>query len=961
MNTKGTEPYLKQLARHLASKYPSDLGESCIVFPNRRAGVFFMHHLTEVVAGACWAPAIKPMNLFLSELSGLRAAEPVELNFELYRIYSGFVKNPEPYDEFYFWGEMMIRDFNDIDKYLVNAQDLFSNLSDLKEIEQNFPYLDDEQKKIIRYFWQHFPGASELSREQSGFLGMWQLLPRLYTELRTHFLRLHEGYDGMIYRKAAEDIRNGVYPDKAFKRYVFAGFNALSRSEEIVFNHMRNSGMAEFYWDYDASYIENPVSEAGRFLRKNLSSYPQDQHFASPTTNLGRKRSVKVYSLPSDVLQTRKLQTLLSAMDKTRMEDFTDTAVILADEALIQPVLASLPGNIPSVNVTMGYPLRLTPVFSFTEALLQMQKNLGKEREKRKGKFWFRDVLAILNHPFIQRAAGEIAREKIRQINRSNLIYVGSSFFTGSPLLEKIFTTVNEGTELADYLVEVLEIAMPCVLEKEDGRAAEKEFYLSMKQHLHKLRELFRKSPPDTGIHTFIRLFRKILGSASIPFEGEPLRGLQIMGILESRLLDFDKVIVLSLNEGVMPRQDSGQSFVPANLRYAFGMPVRSDRDAIYAYYFYRLMQRAGEVHLLYNSMSDGLKSGEPSRYIYQMKYLFPWDYNEETVSFDITASPSLPVRVEKTPEVMEKLMEFTHRGSRKLSPSSVTTYLDCSLRFYFSYVLKLKEEDEAADEIDSLMLGKLLHKAMELLYEPYRGKVMDAGGIKHLTEDSLIKSAVDKAFNLEFFKTDEKADTKPEGRNIIVHGIVMRMVKQVLEQDIRRAPFLLTDTEFKIELLTRAGSGDYSIRLGGVIDRLEEQNGFTCIIDYKTGKALSTFKDIPSLFRWEGGKAHQLKGIFQTMLYAWMLKQMGTATKLKAGIYQLGEVFRKDFSPWIGLAKGSLDEDGLWLDEFGDHLNVLFSELFNPSLAFEQTEVESRCKYCSYKAICHREEAERE
>ena len=449
--------FLEKLALHLYEKHGNMLGNHLLVFPNRRSGVFFRDYLTRFATRTFWLPEINTINGFMEKVSDMHYADPIDLNFELYRIYSGLVKNAEPYDEFYFWGEMMIRDFNDIDKYLVDAGDLFRNISDLKEIDNVFDYLSREQKALIQQFWSHFR-EKDLSHEQESFLGIWKLLPTLYDSFRKELASRKEGYEGMVYRQVAEMISKKEYPDFGDRKVIICGFNALSAAERELFRHLRDAGRGEFYWDYDRQYREEESAEAGRFLRRNLDEFPMDPDFPDDFINLGKKKSIRVHNLPSDVLQTKRLYHLLAERNFPSADNFNDTAIILGDEELLQPVLSSLPVTIPGLNITMGYPLKNTPVFSFTEHLLQLQRNFSSGAEKKPGFFYHRDVLSFLNHQYTRAVMGELANDKSKQIRNGNMVYVPAEQLSDNDFLSMVFRRVDVASGMVTYLSEILDL-----------------------------------------------------------------------------------------------------------------------------------------------------------------------------------------------------------------------------------------------------------------------------------------------------------------------------------------------------------------------------------------------------------------------------------------------------------------------------------------------------------------------
>ncbi len=959
------DAFLHKLAVYLDKKYPEGLDGHCILFPNRRSGLFFKKYYSTVTQNAGWLPEILTIGDIMKNLSGLQPADPLELSFEAYRAYQSLTDSSETYDEFYPWGEMMVSDYNDIDKYLVNARQLFTNINDLKEIEQIFDYLDQEQKQLISRFWKNFDDG-KLSGQKESFLFIWKILYPVYEELRKNLLRKKLGYEGMLYRMVAEDKINDTDFHWPWKNIHVCGFNALSKSEEKLFSHLRRNGLGKFYWDHDPSFMDDPVHEAGRFLRQNIRKFPSDEDFIPYTIGGDELRQVNVYSLPSDVLQSKELHRILTEFSNEEEKDdennspgFNKTAVILGDETLLPAVLTSIPDSVKGLNVTMGFPVSQTPVYSFVDAILKMQQNFN--RRKKNPKFYFRDILSVLNHQYIKSFYREKVDRMVDAIHRENRIYIDEKEFEKDELFSIIFKKLSSVEEITVYLLDLFRSLTGSFPEGDVSFKLEKEYIFHIRTRLNKLKNLFEEQAVDLNLDSFIRLFRKILSDFRIPFEGEPLQGVQFMGILESRLLDFENLVFLSMNEGVMPASGADYSYIPANLRFAFGMPVKEDKDAIYAYYFYRLLPRAKRINIMYNSQTEGMRSGEPARYIYQLRYLTNYKINEFTRSFRVLDKEVVKISIKKTGEVMELLSKYTDPGkSSYLSPSALTTYMDCSLRFYFSYVAGIKEEDEASEEIDASGFGSLYHKSMELLYAEKKGQEITPDIISLLKDPGNIKKHLDQAFREEFLKTDNiNAEVKPEGRNIIIYEIIKRMIRRTLEIDKSNSPFIFLDTEQNIENMTLEIDNAGFVRLGGMIDRLDFRNGYLHVVDYKTGKADLEFPSLEGVFdRDSWGENDYFKGVFQIFMYSWLYsREHPDENLISPAIYLTRDLFSDDFHPYLLdksqklFVKNFLD----YSEEFEQHLSNLIHEIFNRDNEFTRTEDEKRCEYCPYREICHR------
>ncbi|MCK4746928.1 MAG: PD-(D/E)XK nuclease family protein, partial [Bacteroidales bacterium] len=611
------QPILESLAIHLIRTCGTALGEVTIILPNRRAGLFLQRHLARHGKEVRWSPQIYAINDFINEISLLENPDPVELLFTLYDIYSECVEHPDPFDEFYYWGEIMLRDFDEMDKYLVDAEMLFTNIIDLKEIEEPLAGLDEDRIKFILQFWNGFH-EGDLTPEKEKFLDIWKLLPRLYARLREMLGSMGLGYQGMQYREIVERIERTGLDEPGSGKIIIAGFNALNGCEKRILSWLQEKG-AEFYWDYDHSYVEDGIMEAGRYLRDNLVQFPESEKLED-FRGLDQDKEIRIFELPTDVLQAKTVHKILERAGSATMRDCTDNAVVLCDEELLMPVVMSLPEALQEINVTMGYPMKNTPVYSFVDHLLQMQSNIRQTRDGRE-RFYHKDVTSILLHPYMREADDGADHPLHDEITRSNLIYVDSGSFKGE-LVRKIFRRAESALELVRYLRSIFQQ----IIESMSGQAdrmhqdLDREFVFQMLIHLNKL-EMLLGNRPSITTPILVRLIRKLLSNLRIPFEGEPLSGLQVMGILETRLLDFRHVILLSMNEEVMPGSSAVQSYIPYALRVGFKMPAREDMDAIYAYYFNRLMQRAEKIDLLYNSRSEGARTGEMSRYLYQIIY----------------------------------------------------------------------------------------------------------------------------------------------------------------------------------------------------------------------------------------------------------------------------------------------------------------------------------------------------
>jgi CRISPR/Cas system-associated exonuclease Cas4 (RecB family) len=948
--------FLEALAKYITTRAEGDPAGRCFVFPNRRSGLFFKRFLVKHTKGTGWSPRILTINELMTELSGYQQADPLDMLFTLHDIYTAKAAFPEPFDTFYAWGEMMISDFDTLDKYMVDPDAIFRNIRELKEIDENFGGLEEEQVAFIRKFWKSFH-QGDVTKEKELFLATWKLLPELYHALKELLAEKGEGYEGMMYRAVAETDMATLFERLVDTHYYFVGFNALSKSEKMLFGKLQKRGLASFFWDYDQEYISDASMEAGRFLRENIVQFPPPADLGV-FSNLKTDRDIRIFDLPSDILQSKTIHKLLSER-KSTITEANDTAIIACDENLLMPVLVSLPEQIDLVNITMGYPFSNTPLFSFVESILRLYRN---KRVSKSGTFSFynKDVLSVLNHQYFKLISDEDPTALAHKIVYENRVYVEPSFFNGG-FAAVIFREVTTVDQLCRYLDDLLQHILGRLLNEEGHqyRELEKEYILVVQGRLNKLSQIIQERR-ELEPETFMRLFRKIMWNQRIPFTGEPLAGLQVMGILETRLLDFENVIMLSVNEDVMPKSSAGSTFIPYSMRYAYGLPVREDMDAIYAYYFYRIIQRAGKVDLLFKSASEGVRSGEMSRYLYQMQY----DYDAKVIRpvMPVSASETQPVIIKKTPEILAKLERFIAgaEGDKYLSPSALNTYIECSLKFYFRKIAQIQEQEELLEELDAIGFGNILHTTIHRLYEQLSAgqPQITREELLALSSGDLLDKKLEEVFVNEYFRSGKRRTI--EGRNLIILAILKKYLLKIIETDAAIAPLELVSMEedYKMERGIATPAGRIVVRLGGKIDRVDRPEGdITRIIDYKTGGSELKFESIASLFDRE--QKGRNKEAFQAFLYALLYLERHPEEPVQPGLYVVRKMFGEDYSSRFMMGGSGKKQPVLsfneYVEEFSEHLAVILTELYDPTVPFVQTEVLDHCKYCDFKEICDR------
>ena len=961
------KPFLYQVATLFYQQYGAEIHRLAFVFPNRRAGLFFQKYLSEISERPLFSPSILTINDLFMQLSGKHPADKIQMLFRLYELYKQRSGSSESFDEFIYWGEMLLNDFDDIDKYMVDARMLFRNVSDLKSLDDDFNYLSPEQVQAIRSFWSSFYPKGD-SPNQQHFLELWEILYDLYAGLRTSLAKDGCGYDGMIFREVVEQLEKEPMSDFPFDQVVFVGLNALSVSEERLLLALQKKGVADFYWDYVGPWVTDPDNKASFFLERNLRLFPSRMQL--PGTE-PVQAEIRVMGVPSAIGQAKQVYPILQALaDEQQLTDESAlrTAIVLPDEHLLVPVLNAIPEAIQHINVTMGYPLAGTPVAALMEYILTLQKNI-RYIDRVPG-FYFRDVLPILNHQYVMAAAPEEVSQLVKDMTAGNRIYVHAADLNRHELLSILFTPVQNTEELSDYLIHVLEALNACLRNKRPNpddeekisnstqttADIEQEFIFHYFATVNRMKEVMREAKIEMRLDTYFRLLKRMTDLITIPFEGEPLSGLQVMGVLETRALDFDRLIILSMNEGIFPLKKAANSFIHYNLRRGFGLPTYEHQDSVWAYHFYRLIRRAKQVTLLYDTRTTGLQTGEVSRFVHQLRYHYQYPLIDELVVYDVASSAVPPISVQKTTEVEKLLSDFLSGGTRALSASAINTYLDCPLKFYFSVLEQIQEEDEITETVERDVFGSILHKVMEDLYAPFKGKLVTADLLKLLRKDQpLLTGTIARAFAELFFKSPV---VRPlEGENFLTGEMIRKYAEKILEQDACFTPFHYIESEKKVRA-TITLSDRRVVQLKGFIDRVDSLDRVLRIVDYKTGSGKLDFESVEGLFDKEA--KDRPKAVMQVFLYAWMYQQLPeyTGMPIQPAIYYLRTLFQRSFNPVVEQKKGRGKADKVnsfqeFVADFEGKLRQCLDEIFNLDIPFTQTETGKACAYCSFRGLC--------
>ena len=1026
-------PFLKKVAQYLYAQSGGNFEGLTIIFPNKRASLFFNKYLREMIDRPIWAPQFITIDELYRQLSNKQLIDPIELVCRLYRVYTKVTGRTESLDHFYSWGEMMCRDFDDIDNSMVRADKLLANVNDLEQLK-DFSFLSEAQREAIGHYFESYTYERDTKLKKK-FTQIWEYLYPLYTQLRETLAAEGLAYSGMLKREVVEELRahrDEELPD-FFKNRTFAviGFNVLTETEKELFRELKSRVAVKFFWDFDWGYTNlgaaddnNSVYEAGQFIKENihlfgneldkLSDEEQDELFG----NFRTPKNFKYVAAATESQQTRYVEGWIKEHVEQE-EDMVETAVVLCNEKNLQPLLHSIPsktgaGQKMLLNITMGYPLSETPITSFLLALAELQLLGSTGRGWRHGR-----VLGVLTHPYAQRLGGDEAMRLRKKLVDEKIFFPSDADLRTTSPLSIVFQHVSGNEGLLKYLSEVVQ-AIGMTFKNQPSKGMMEQLYcesvFAAYTLINRLSALERQriegeegSLLAVEEYTLLRLLRTLLNGRSIPFHGEPAEGVQLLGLLETRCLDFRNVVLLSANEGTLPDKNQRSSFIPYNLREAYGMTTIEKQVSLSAYYFYRLISRATNVSLLYNVSTDGMQTGEMSRFLTQLlaeventpspskqqaknQLLSPQTTFEFlALSNESETLKSLPIQVEKTPEVMQRLYDMydVERQTKKrfLSPSALNVYMGCPLRFYLRYGLGLYEEEELSEDVDSRQFGSIFHDAMEQLYTPFKGKIMQRSDIDiMLNDDVLLDETIRKAFARVFYNVQDKQKLATfklhlNGEQEINRVVLKKYVKNQLMYDKEVAPIKICGLEENVEHTEAVKSGDKTIRvlLGGIIDRRDEvtyqQDVHQRIVDYKTSQSRHAAKSVDELF--DPTIDPHPDYVFQTFYYSYVVAQnwkskgenlMPTLMYIKLCSKSMKEILAKETDPvkcadkmianmcvTMGVNKNKVivADYSEYYDQFVPQLRALLSELFDPQQPFVQTPCKEHCKYCEFAQIC--------
>lgn len=952
--------FLEEVADHLLEKQADKLGQCTVVFPNRRAGLFLKKHLSQRIAKPVWSPEVKSLEDFLFQFDAIKKADTLSLVFELFEAFKENNPVSEGFESFYFWGEMLLRDFEEVDHYLVNPKQLFHHVKSDRQIAEDFYFLDEEQEKIIQRFWQEFFPTASRSQEQ--FVETWRILSPVYESFKKRIENKGIGYTSMIYRRLAETIETNK-PDISGP-ILFAGFNALTPAEEKLIKYFVQEFQADIIWDVDAYYIDDEKQEAGDFLRK----YQKDT-ILGPTfpkelpQKIQSNKHVAITGVSLEVGQAKAIGEKIKELITSGNVKPEEIVIALPQDYMLFPVLNAIPPEVTKLNVTMGYPLKETPLFGLLEAALEVQehKHLTPENWIT---YYHKPVIDVLSHPYLYEQNELKLESFIGFIKKNNQVRVLKQDIDelGSLSLQAIFREIRTEETIAAYLKQIVEALSEETVER---FGLEREFLYHFKQMLTRLDEILSEQSSSVDLRTFKSLFRKTARSVKIPFSGEPVEGLQIMGVLETRNLDFKYVFMPNMNEDIFPATQRQGSFIPYRIRKAFDLPTFEIQDSIYAYLFYRLFQRAEQLSFYYNMFADFGLSGEVSRFIRQVEHESGLQISRHRLSNSVLIREHEPISIEKSADIISRLDMYTDKGQKKLSPSALNVYLECRLQFYFKYVMRLFTPDELSDELSPRDFGNVLHKVMELLYEDVtKGKpnrVVEPNDFFRLK--SSVSGAIEKSFR-KHFRLKDKQRFEIKGRNVVMSEVIRQFVDKTLNLDEAYAPFEIRSLEndkdgnYDRFLTIKPNDQEFNIHLKGIIDRVDRKDGLVRVIDYKSGRDKTEIESVQKVFDRTSNyyRLPRNKAGFQTLYYAWLYgAKHGTDEPIVPGILNIQELFTPDFDERLKIKGQPIEDARVHLPEFEERFSSLLSEIYSLEQPFDQTEDEGKCQWCDFKGICGR------
>lgn len=961
MNT--TRTFLEYVAEDMLAKWGTDMSRIVVVFPNKRAALFMNEYMARMAGKPMWSPAYTTISELFGKHSEYVVGDSIKLVCDLHKSFVKCTGIDETLDHFYGWGQLLLTDFDDIDKNMADADKIFCNLKDIHELD-DLSYLTDEQRELLKRFFANFSHDQETELKKR-FLSLWSHFGDIYHDYNQRLRNQGIGYEGAIYREVA--TRKDI--ELEYDTYIFVGFNLLQKVEQELFANLKKAGKAHFYWDFDTYYMPRNNSAytnaAGKYIAMYLEDFPNELDVCSADIyqNMRRPKDVSFVMASTENIQARYASQWLR--EEGRCLAGRKTAVVMCDEAILAPIIQSLPPEADKVNITSGFPLGMTPIASFVSLLLDTYTSgiAGKGTCYRA-----QYASKLLRHAYT-RYISDKANDVYATIKEQHLVYPDHATLTMNGEdqgLALLFKTINIGNVHLLHHVETI-IKLIGVNAKDTEDAFLQESVFRMYTIINRLEQLAANGDMDVDINTLRRLIKQLIAAATIPFHGEPVVGIQIMGVLETRNLDFKHLLLLSCNEGNMPKGVNDSSFIPYAIRKAHGLTTIDNKVAIYSYYFHRLLQRAEDITIVYNNTTDNGHTGEMSRFMLQMMV----DGQQKIKHYNLLADNSpiahKPKSVSKTGSIKEKL-----DGMKSLSPSAINRYIKCPLMFFYQYVASIKEPDCEDDVVDNRMFGNIFHKSAQLIYDDImshnNGRIEKASIQKYLNTKGLLESIVDRAFNEELFKVKNSMRSPYyNGLHLINRKVLIEYLRQLLHSDQRTAPFemlALEDAVYTQIAFETEDNNVRKIRIGGIIDRLDRvtdaRTGVSTIrvVDYKTGiQATRKIKEIEEIFSDMNISQKHSDYYLQAILYSLIVDNSTKYNKQKdcvsPALLFVKQASKENYDPVLEIDSQKIANVREYKVEFEQHLKEVLHDIFNTNLPFTPTTDNTRCDKCAYRRIC--------
>lgn len=947
----------------MLAKWGTDMSCIVVVFPNKRAALFMNEYMARMAGKPMWSPAYTTISELFGKHSEYVVGDSIKLVCDLHKSFVKCTGIDETLDHFYGWGQLLLTDFDDIDKNMADADKIFCNLKDIHELD-DLSYLTDEQRELLKRFFANFSHDQETELKKR-FLSLWSHFGDIYHDYNQRLRNQGIGYEGAIYREVA--TRKDI--EFEYDTYIFVGFNLLQKVEQELFANLKKAGKAHFYWDFDTYYMPRNNSAytnaAGKYIAMYLEDFPNELDVCSADIyqNMRRPKDVSFVMASTENIQARYASQWLR--EEGRCLAGRKTAVVMCDEAILAPIIQSLPPEADKVNITSGFPLGMTPIASFVSLLLDTYTSgiAGKGTCYRA-----QYASKLLRHAYT-RYISDKANDVYATIKEQHLVYPDHATLTMNGEdqgLALLFKTINIGNVHLLHHVETI-IKLIGVNAKDTEDAFLQESVFRMYTIINRLEQLAANGDMDVDINTLRRLIKQLIAAATIPFHGEPVVGIQIMGVLETRNLDFKHLLLLSCNEGNMPKGVNDSSFIPYAIRKAHGLTTIDNKVAIYSYYFHRLLQRAEDITIVYNNTTDNGHTGEMSRFMLQMMV----DGQQKIKHYNLLADNSpiahKPKSVSKTGSIKEKL-----DGMKSLSPSAINRYIKCPLMFFYQYVASIKEPDCEDDVVDNRMFGNIFHKSAQLIYDDImshnNGRIEKASIQKYLNTKGLLESIVDRAFNEELFKVKNSMRSPYyNGLHLINRKVLIEYLRQLLHSDQRTAPFemlALEDAVYTQIAFETEDNNVRKIRIGGIIDRLDRvtdaRTGVSTIrvVDYKTGiQATRKIKEIEEIFSDMNISQKHSDYYLQAILYSLIVDNSTKYNKQKdcvsPALLFVKQASKENYDPVLEIDSQKIANVREYKVEFEQHLKEVLHDIFNTNLPFTPTTDNTRCDKCAYRRIC--------